>query len=79
LWDEYPAIKIKKGAMKEKAIIYFGDKTSMRSDHQAGRRYTPKGQTPIITKTGQRFSINMISAISKQGHLQFIPSNAREL
>ena len=44
----------------------------MRSDHQAGRSYEPKGETPIITATGQRVSFNMISAISNKGHLQFM-------
>jgi transposase len=59
-------------AKKEKAIIYFGDDTGMRSDHQAGRSYSPKGETPIIKTTGQPFSLNMISAISNRGHLQFM-------
>ena len=67
---EYPAIK--KRAQKENAVIYFGDETGMRSDHQAGRSYAPAGQTPVIKKTGQRFSLNMISAISNKGHLQFM-------
>lgn len=67
---EYPAIK--KRAAKEKGTIYFGDETGMRSDHQAGRSYAPKGETPIIKSTGQRFSLNMISAISNKGHLQFM-------
>lgn len=67
---EYPAIK--RRATKEKGTIYFGDETGMRSDHQAGRSYAPKGETPIITGTGQRFSLNMISAISNKGHLQFM-------
>lgn len=67
---EYPAIK--RRATKEKGTIYFGDETGMRSDHQAGRSYAPKGETPIITATGQRFSLNMISAISNKGHLQFM-------
>lgn len=70
LEKEYPAIK--KKAQKENAIIYFGDETGMRSDHQAGRSYAPAGQTPVIKKTGQRFSLNMISAISNKGHLQFM-------
>jgi len=70
LEKEYPAIK--KRAQKEKAMIYFGDETGMRSDHQAGRSYAPKGQTPIIKKTGQRFSLNMISAISNRGYLLFM-------
>lgn len=67
---EYAAIK--KQAAKEKGIIYFGDETGMRSDHQAGRSYAPKGQTPVVKSTGQRFSLNMISAISNKGHLQFM-------
>jgi len=67
---EYPAIK--KRAAKENAVIYFGDETGMRSDHQAGKSYAPHGQTPVIKKTGQRFSLNMISAISNKGHLQFM-------
>lgn len=75
LKDEFPAIK--KRAVKEKAIIYFGDETGMRSDHQAGRSYAPKGQTPVIKRTGQRFSINMISAISNRGHLQFMIIDGR--
>lgn len=67
---EYPAIK--KRAVKEKGVIYFGDETGMRSDHQAGRSYAKKGETPVIKSTGQRFSLNMISAISNKGHLQFM-------
>lgn len=70
LEEEYPAIK--KRAAKENAVIYFGDETGMRSDHQAGKSYAPKGETPVIKRTGQRFSLNMISAISNKGHLQFM-------
>jgi transposase len=72
---EYPAIK--KRASREKAVIYFGDETGMRSDHQAGKSYAPQGQTPVIKKTGQRFSLNMISAISNKGHLQFMILDGR--
>lgn len=75
LEKEYPAIK--KRAQKERAIIYFGDETGMRSDHQAGRSYAPAGETPVIKKTGQRFSLNMISAISNRGHLQFMIMDGR--
>lgn len=70
LEKEYPAIKRK--AKKENAVIYFGDETGMRSDHQAGKSYAPKGKTPVIKRTGNRFSLNMISAISNRGHLQFM-------
>lgn len=50
LEKEYPTIK--KRASKEKGTIYFGDETGMRSDHQAGRSYAPKGETPVIKSTG---------------------------
>lgn len=70
LKKEYPAIK--RRAAKEKWTIYFGDETGMRSDHQAGKSYAPKGETPVVKSTGQRFSLNMISAISNKGHLQFM-------
>lgn len=75
LKKEYPSIQAR--ALKEKAIIYFGDETGMRSDHQAGRSYAPKGETPVIYTTGQRFSLNMISAISNRGHLQFMVIDGR--
>lgn len=75
LETEYPSIK--KRAAKEDAVIYFGDETGMRSDHLAGRSYAPKGETPVIKKTGQRFSLNMISAISNKGHLQFMIIDGR--
>lgn len=75
LKKEYPAIK--RRAKKEKGVIYFGDETGMRSDHQAGKSYAPKGKTPVIKKTGQRFSLNMISAISNKGHLQFMILDGR--
>jgi len=67
---EYPMIK--KKAKKENAIIYFEDEVGMRSDHQAGKSYAPKGETPEIKKTGQRFSLNMVSAISNKGHVEFM-------
>ena len=67
---EYPTIK--KKAKKENAVIYFEDEVGMRSDHQAGKSYAPKGKTPVIKKTGQRFSLNMVSAISNKGHVEFM-------
>ena len=44
----------------------------MRSDHQAGRSYSPKGQTPVIRGTGQRFSCHMISTVTNRGTLRFM-------
>lgn len=70
LEKEYPGIR--RQAQKEKARIYWGDEMGLRSDHAVGRSYGLKGQTPVILATGQRFSCNMISAITNQGHLNFM-------
>lgn len=70
LKKEYPSIR--RQARKEKAQIYWGDEMGLRSDHAVGRSYGLKGQTPVILATGQRFSCNMISAITNQGRLNFM-------
>lgn len=70
LTETYPAIA--RRAKEEKALIYWGDETGLRSDHQTGRSYGLKGKTPVIPGTGQRFSINMISAITNRGNLNFM-------
>lgn len=66
---EYPAIA--KRAKHERARIYWGDEMGLRSDHQAGRSFSPRGTTPVIAGTGKRFSCSMISALTNQGHLCF--------
>ena len=63
--------------MKEKAVIYFEDEVGMRSDHQAGKSYAPKDETPVIKKTGHRFSLNTVSAISNKEHVEFMILDAR--
>lgn len=66
---DYPAICTR--ARLEKALIFWGDETGLRSDHAAGRSYGLRGQGAIISGTGQRFSCSMISAITNQGQLYF--------
>jgi transposase len=67
---EYPSIQ--KLAKKEKATIYWGDEMGLRSDHNVGRTYGLKGKTPVVKRTGNRFSCNMISTITNQGKLSFM-------
>jgi len=67
---EYPSIQ--KLSRKEKATIYWGDEMGLRSDHNVGRTYGLKGKTPIVKRTGNRFSCNMISAITNLGKLCFM-------
>jgi transposase len=67
LEERYPAIKTR--AHREKSLILWADEMGLRSDHTAGRSWSPVGQTPVIEGTGQRFATNVISAISNKGHL----------
>ncbi len=66
----YPAIRAL--ARREKAAIFWADEMGLRGDHAAGRSFSPKGRTPVILGTGQRFRCNLISAITNRGHLQFM-------
>lgn len=52
--------------------LLFADEASMRSDYHAGTTWAPQGRTLIVRATGQRHSVNMISAISSNGELQFM-------
>jgi transposase len=70
LKEEYPAIA--RQAKAENAEIHWGDQTGLRSDHQAGRSYGRRGQTPVILGTGQRFGCNVMSTITNRGHLSFM-------
>jgi transposase len=70
LEQDYPAIR--RQARTEGAQIHWGDEMGMRSDHQAGRSYGLKGQTPVIPGTGQRFGCNMISTVTNRGRLSFM-------
>jgi transposase len=67
---EYPAIRTR--AKREGAEIHWGDEMGLRSDHQAGRSYGRRGQTPVIPGTGQRFRCNVISSLTNRGDLAFM-------
>ena len=67
--ETYPALE--RRAKREKAVILWGDEMGLRSDHAAGRSFAPKGKTPVVRKTGQRFGCNLIQAISNRGELAF--------
>jgi len=61
--EEYPAIH--KKAKEAGAKIFFCDEAGMRTDHHAGTTWGGVGHTPIVHGTGQRKSLNMISAVSR--------------
>ncbi len=64
--------KIKSRAQLEKADIYFADEAGIRSDYHSGTTWAPKGETPVVSATGARFSVNMISAVSPRGDFRFM-------
>lgn len=68
--EQLPALRQR--AKTRGAQLLFADEASMRSDYHAGTTWAPQGRTPIVRATGQRHSVNMISAISSNGHLQFM-------
>jgi len=65
----YPKIRAK--AAQGGGILLWQDETGFRSECSHGRSWSPKGQTPIKEVTGQRFGVNMISAIGNDGSLRF--------
>jgi transposase len=67
--EEYPAIRAE--AAKDGATIFFADEAAVRTDHHAGTTWAPIGQTPVVTGTGERKTIMMVSAISPRGQLRF--------
>lgn len=65
LEERYP--KLKKRAQKLGAKIFFLDEAGFQSDPILGRTYGLKGKTPVVETSGQRQSINVISAVNAHG------------
>jgi transposase len=69
LAETYPAIRAR--AKREGGVVLWLDELGVRSDAAAGRSWAPIGQTPVIKRTGKRFGVNLISAVSNAGMLRF--------
>jgi hypothetical protein len=69
LAEEFPAIRAQ--ARQEGGVVLWLDEMGMRADQAAGRSWAPVGQTPVVKRTGKRFRVNMLSAISNAGMLRF--------
>ena len=69
LATEFPAIRAR--ARREGGVVLWLDEMGVGSDAATGRSWAPIGKTPVIKRTGKRFRVNMISAISNQGLLRF--------
>jgi transposase len=75
LQEEYP--RIRQLAKRKKATVFFGDEAGVRSDHHAGTTWAVKGRTPVVSSSGSRFGLNLISAVAAQGEFRFMTVKGR--
>jgi transposase len=75
LQEKYP--RIQRLARQQGAMIFFGDEAGIRSDHHAGTTWATRGETPVVSSTGARFGLNLISAVSAQGEFRFMVLRGR--
>jgi transposase len=75
LREEFP--RIRSLAKAHKAEIWFADEAGVRSDAHAGKTWAPRGKTPIVSTTGARFGLNLISAVSRRGDFRFMGVQGR--
>jgi transposase len=73
--EEFPDIR--KMAKEAGAEIWFGDESGVRSDYHSGTTWGPKGTTPVVEKTGQRFKFNLLSVINNVGEMRFMLTEDR--
>jgi transposase len=66
---DYPAIVAR--AKRQRGRVYWLDQTGLRSDAHAGTGWAPIGKAPVVDKTGQRFGVNAMCAMSNRGKLFF--------
>ncbi|AQW49575.1 hypothetical protein SHXM_03038 [Streptomyces hygroscopicus] len=71
-WHEkiWPAIRAK--AKRDGGEILFADQVGIRSDQVTGRTWGEKGKTPVVRRSGNRFSVNAMSAITTKGRMHFM-------
>jgi transposase len=67
LWRQETYPKLRRRAKRVGAMIFFLDEAGFQSDAPLGRTYGLKGDTPVVRTSGQRQSINVISAVNGRG------------
>lgn len=67
LWERESYPELRKRAKRLGARILFSDEAGFQSDPVLGRTYGLRGQTPVVKTSGQRQSLNVISAINARG------------
>ena len=67
LWVKETYPELQKRAKRAGAKIFFLDAAGFQSDPPLGRTYGLKGTTPVVQTSGQRQSLNVISAVNARG------------
>jgi len=68
--EEYPVIAAR--AKAENAVIYWGDETGVSNQENFERGFAEKGKPPVLPVETKHERLNMISAITNQGHTRFM-------
>lgn len=72
-WMEQTYPQIKARAKAENAEIFWGDETAIQPEAHRRRGFAPKGKTPVVRQPAKRFHSSVISAISNQGKMHWMP------
>ena len=67
LEEDYP--EIARAAKRKGATIYWVDEVGATNQVNAQRGYAPKGETPELRKSGKKYRVNMVSAVTNKGEL----------
>jgi transposase len=72
IWQQetWPAIRAR--ARAEGGEVLFADQIGIGSDQLTGRTWGAKGCSPVVRRTGNRFSVSAMSAISTKGRMHFM-------
>jgi hypothetical protein len=62
VWHEETWPGIRARAKAENGGVLFGDQVGIRSDQVTVRTWGEQGRTPVVRRTGNRFSVNAMSA-----------------
>jgi len=76
-WLKKDYVCIRKRAKLKKAEIFWLDEAAIRSDDPLQRTWGLKGKTPVVQTSGQRQSINAISALSHKGGFWYMVYTGR--
>ena len=66
-WEQETYPTLRRRAKRRGAAIFFLDEAGVRSDAPLARTWAPRGHPPVVPTSGQRQSVNAISAVSPLG------------